>query len=85
MELNSTQQVCSVGIDNTFGPYAGRSCRGGFDFTLYFEEGILIILPAALLIAAVPFRIYNLVQRKKKVVEGGSLLTAKLVSFTSSE
>ena len=43
-------------IDNTVQLHAGE-CRGGFDFTLLFEESILILLPIALaiLIAALRF------------------------------
>jgi hypothetical protein len=43
-------------IDNVVQLHAGE-CRGGFDFTLLFEESILILLPIALavLIAALRF------------------------------
>jgi len=43
-------------IDNVVQLHAGQ-CRGGFDFTLLFEESILILLPIslAILIAAVTF------------------------------
>jgi ATP-binding cassette subfamily C (CFTR/MRP) protein 1 len=42
-------------IDNTVQLHT--DCRGGFDFTLLFEESILILLPIALavLIAAATF------------------------------
>lgn len=40
--------------DDSFGPWAGPTCRGGFDFTLYFEEAILSIpVDAIFLVAAV--------------------------------
>lgn len=29
--------------DGSFGPWAGSTCRGGFDLTLLFEEAILAI------------------------------------------
>ena len=64
-------------IDDTFGPYAG-ACRGGFDFTLLFEESILSILPLALLLIIVPFRISYLVRRTIKV-DPSSWLASKLV------
>ena len=43
-------------IDNTVRLYAGH-CRGGFDFSLLFEESILILLPISLafMIAAATF------------------------------
>ena len=65
-------------IDNTFGPHAGY-CRGGFDFTLLFEEGILTLLPVAIFLIAAPARIYYLLGKQSKVI-GSSLLILKLVS-----
>ncbi|KAI9928790.1 hypothetical protein MW887_002008 [Aspergillus wentii] len=53
-------------LDNTFRAYA-LSCRGGFDFTLLFEETILGILPIGLILAVAPFRISHLWQRQNKV------------------
>ncbi|GLA25135.1 hypothetical protein AnigIFM63326_001749 [Aspergillus niger] len=38
-------------IDESWGPWA-QSCRGGFDFTLTFEDTILTILPSILFIVA---------------------------------
>jgi len=64
-------------VDNSFGPYA-ESCRGGFDFTLLFEESILSILPLALLITVIPFRISYLAPRSIKV-DSDLLLPTKLV------
>ncbi|KAL8747798.1 MAG: hypothetical protein Q9190_000370 [Brigantiaea leucoxantha] len=49
-------------IDDSFGPYA-EQCRGGFDFTLLFEETLLSILPLALLISIAPLRISYLIKR----------------------
>lgn len=66
-------------LDNTV--RAGmRSCRGGFDFSLLFEETILEILPISLIVIAVPFRIWQLSQKRRKVV-GSWLLLLKLVSI----
>ena len=64
-------------IDDTFGPYAGH-CRGGFDFTLLFEETVLSILPLGLFCLFVPFRIWYLVRREIKV-KRDLLLPCKLV------
>lgn len=64
-------------VDDTFGPWAG-SCRGGFDFTLLFEESILSLLPLCLLLLVVPLRIPYLIKRNIKVNQ--SLLSpSKLV------
>lgn len=65
-------------LDNTLRIDAG-SCRGGFDFSLLFEETILGILPIALILILVPFRLAQLAQKRRKV-EGSSLFLYKLVS-----
>lgn len=74
---NSAAASCRR-IDNTMHVWAG-SCRGGFDFTLLFEEAILQILPIALILMLVPFRIIQLSHKRRKVV-GSWLLLLKLVS-----
>ena len=67
-------------IDNTFGPYA-KQCRGGFDFTLLFEETILSILPLVILLLVTPGRIWYMTRRTNKV--NGSLLSVfKLVRWS---
>lgn len=71
-----SQILCKL-VDDTFGPYAGH-CRGGFDFTLLFEESILSIVPLVLLIGVIPLRILYLIRRSIKV-ERGFLLPSKLV------
>ena len=72
--------VCPA-IDNSFGPYAG-SCRGGFDFTLLFEETILSLLPLCLILVVVPWRALYLVRRTTKV-DGTVLLPLRLVGLIS--
>ncbi|KAJ5740717.1 hypothetical protein N7493_000589 [Penicillium malachiteum] len=76
--INSTGPLCHD-VDNTMQAWAG-SCRGGFDFTLLFEETILQILPIALMIILVPFRIYQLSQKRQKVVDSW-LLLVKLAAW----
>jgi len=68
---------CSV-IDQNLSPYAGP-CRGGFDFTLKFEEIVITVLPLAALLLVAPFRILYLWRRSIKVTRS-FLLPAKLVS-----
>ena len=63
--------------DNSFGPYAG-ACRGGFDFTLLFEETILFILPLVSFLLIAPFRLSYLARKQVKVVPS-LLLYVKLV------
>ncbi|PVH81871.1 hypothetical protein DL98DRAFT_457694 [Cadophora sp. DSE1049] len=63
--------------DDTFGPHAGE-CRGGFDFTLMFEEIVLTILPLAFILLCAPFRTFYLLKRRTKVNRSW-LLIGKLV------
>lgn len=56
--------------DDSFGPWAGLGCRGGFDFTLLFEEAILTIPLQCLLLLIVPFRIVHLSKLENRVGSG---------------
>ena len=69
-------------VDNTFGPHA-IGCRGGFDFTLLFEESILSIAPIALLLILALFRILHLLKKRARVTPS-PLLPLKLVCFNLS-
>ncbi|GJN68101.1 hypothetical protein PLICBS_002144 [Purpureocillium lilacinum] len=60
----SAEAACS---DDSFGPWAGATCRGGFDFTLLFEETILSILPSVLVIVVAPIPIIRLAREPPKV------------------
>lgn len=44
----ASDNLCSVVIEDVFGPLVSRACLDGFDFTLLFEETILTILPLAI-------------------------------------
>ncbi|ORY11757.1 hypothetical protein BCR34DRAFT_455438, partial [Clohesyomyces aquaticus] len=79
MAPNSTD-VCAA-VDNSFGPYAGESCRGGFDFTLFFEDTILSILPLALILCILPFRVFYLWKKTTKVSRS-LLLPTKLLTWS---
>ncbi|KNG46388.1 canalicular multispecific organic anion transporter 1 [Stemphylium lycopersici] len=72
-------QNCTA-VDDTFGPYAGPHCRGGFDFTLLFSEVFLSIVPLSILLAIVPFRAYHLWKSPVKVSKSTSLYT-KLIAW----
>ncbi|KAJ5366510.1 hypothetical protein N7541_000451 [Penicillium brevicompactum] len=54
-------------LDNTLRIDAG-SCRGGFDFSLLFEESILQILPILLMLIIAPVRLWQLSYTRNKVV-----------------
>lgn len=65
-------------LDNTLRIDAG-SCRGGFDFSLLFEESILQILPILLMLIIAPARLWLLSYSRNKVVSS-FLVLIKLVS-----
>ncbi|KAH0437695.1 ABC multidrug transporter [Colletotrichum camelliae] len=66
----------SVDFD-AFGP----QLTGRFDFTLYFEQAILSIVPSALFLAILPCRITWLL-RRRSIPRSGWLLLAKLATST---
>ncbi|KAF2186291.1 canalicular multispecific organic anion transporter 1 [Zopfia rhizophila CBS 207.26] len=78
--MASKAALSCASFDDTFGPWAGEHCRGGFDFTLLFEETILSILPLALILCIAPFRIFYL-WRKRTKVSRSLLLPAKLIAW----
>jgi hypothetical protein len=65
-------------LDHTLRIDAGP-CRGGFDFSLLFEETILQILPILLMLIIIPVRLWHLSQKRNKVVRSW-LVLIKLVS-----
>ncbi|KAG8676479.1 hypothetical protein FPOAC2_02575 [Fusarium poae] len=67
----------SSSCDRSFGPYAD-GCRGGFDFTLLFEESILVIPITALLLLAAPFRASYLLRKNSVKVEDSYWLYCKI-------
>ena len=64
--MNASNSPCPPGIDNAFGPIV-TSCRGGFDFTLLFEQSVMIIGPAALVLLLTPYRLWWLTKEDVKV------------------
>ncbi|KAL3441173.1 P-loop containing nucleoside triphosphate hydrolase protein [Aspergillus insuetus] len=63
--MATTPDICAS-IDDSWRVHA-LSCRGGFDFTMLFEEMVLSILPIALAILIAPLRIYSLIRTGSKV------------------
>ena len=59
---------CSPEADQAFGPIVAVECRQGFDFTLYFEQSILSIVPSVILLALFPIRFYKLYRSSVKTV-----------------
>lgn len=68
--------------DSSFGPYAGPGCRGGFDFTLKFEEIVMTLVPTTMFLMAATLRIPLLWNRSSVGAGVGHdrLLIAKRVS-----
>ncbi|KAI0968721.1 P-loop containing nucleoside triphosphate hydrolase protein [Xylaria arbuscula] len=63
--------------DASFGPAAESGCRGGFDFTVQYEEVILAILPTAVFLLLSPFRALALI-RRRIIARRNGLYIAKL-------
>ncbi|CAH0043540.1 unnamed protein product [Clonostachys solani] len=59
--------TCRLDADDTFGPVVSH-CRGGFDFTLLFEQAILSILPSVLVLAASVYRLLGLRRQSVKTI-----------------
>jgi ATP-binding cassette, subfamily C (CFTR/MRP), member 1 len=60
---------------NSFGPAAA----GTFDFTPLFEDTMFSLVPSALLLLVLPYRLYSLKGRRPKVARGGFLHDSKLL------
>lgn len=77
MVVQSPSPLFCQGVDNALRVPAS-SCRGGFDFSLLFEEIILGIVPLGIVLIIVPFRLWHLFRKPRKV-EVSWLLWAKVV------
>ncbi|KAL9488539.1 hypothetical protein ACSS6W_000816 [Trichoderma asperelloides] len=66
MNISSTP-LCAPTADAAFGPVVDAPCRDGFDFTLVFEQSILVLLPAAMLVLVAPLRFLQLRKSPVKV------------------
>ncbi|KAF5561502.1 multidrug resistance-associated 1 [Fusarium phyllophilum] len=75
--MNSSENLCTSSVDASFGPFVGPECRDGFDLTLVFEQSILVLSPAALLLILAPIRLFRLRNVPVKVT-GHRLRTVKL-------
>jgi len=73
--------VCSIEAENQFGPAIGADCRGGFDFTLLFEQLFLSVAPIAVASLLIPFRLYQLLNRSSRV-QIDVIYHIKLVRFS---
>lgn len=79
---SDSSPACASG-DRVFGPQVNYFCRGGFDFTLLFEDTVLTILPLATILIATPIRILFLFSKDAKVDRRYKpLLCAKLLCYS---
>ncbi|KAI0814150.1 ABC transporter [Xylaria sp. FL0064] len=73
--------ACPSDADSSFGPAINSSCRGGFDFTLLFEESILSLSPAALFIIVSSWRVVYLVKSRTKASSNPARFQKFTVAF----
>ncbi|TGJ88504.1 hypothetical protein E0Z10_g256 [Xylaria hypoxylon] len=76
--MDSTKMILCG--DESFGPAVGNNCRGGFDFTVQFEELVLAILPTAVFLLLSPLRALALF-RRRIIARRNSLYVAKLATI----
>ena len=79
----SVQSDCLPALDRSFGPGFSGPCRGGFDFTLLFEQSILSAGPSILFLLLVPVRLYHLQRTSFRVVQKRRPDIVKTVSTQS--
>ncbi|PHH63516.1 hypothetical protein CDD81_5797 [Ophiocordyceps australis] len=61
---------CPPYADDVFGPIVDGHCRGGFDFTLLFQQAFLSIIPASIFIVLFPLRVAYLATSRIKAAPG---------------
>jgi ATP-binding cassette, subfamily C (CFTR/MRP), member 1 len=75
---DSSMTPCT--LDGTFGPAVNGQCRGGFDFTLTFEESILGLAPQIILLFLTPIRFITLRGRRVQLLKNSHLGFLKTLS-----
>ncbi|KAL4902740.1 hypothetical protein BDW74DRAFT_186698 [Aspergillus multicolor] len=76
--------MCSIAVQDVFGPTVASTCRNGFDFTLRFEEAFFVIVPCSLLLLSLPFLLYRLRAQRPQRYSTGTFLCIKLASHLIS-
>jgi hypothetical protein len=67
--MQSSTDLCTIETHKGFGP-TNDFCNQGFDFTLYFEEVVLDIVPFFIILPLLVLRLYRL--HKAPIVVGGA-------------
>jgi ATP-binding cassette subfamily C (CFTR/MRP) protein 1 len=77
--------TCDLSYDNDFGPVV-NGCRSSFDFTLLFEQSVLTIGPAVLLLLYAPYQLALLSKAPRKLASARGFRTSllKYVSMRTS-
>ncbi|KAH7122775.1 P-loop containing nucleoside triphosphate hydrolase protein [Dendryphion nanum] len=70
---------CTIDTQKDFGP-SNKFCYGGFDFTLFFEETILSIIPFLVVLPILILRLYRL-HKARIVVDGARWHAAKQAAY----
>jgi hypothetical protein len=69
--MHQSAGLCSIETHKGFGP-TNDHCNRAFDFTLYFEEVVLGIVPFFIILPFLVLRLYRL--HKAPIVVGGTQL-----------
>lgn len=78
--MASPQEMSCHAADNSFGPVVPLDCRAGFDFTLFFEQTILSILPCGLFLLVSWFQSVRTWKSASVVPARGTLYLTKLAA-----
>ncbi|THC98398.1 hypothetical protein EYZ11_002117 [Aspergillus tanneri] len=76
--------MCSIAVENVFGPTVAPDCRNGFDFTLLFEEAFFCIAPCSVFLLVLPMQLCCRVTQKPQRSTTDGLLYWKLLAHLVS-
>lgn len=78
--MASPQEMSCHAADNSFGPVVPPDCRAGFDFTLFFEQTILSIMPCGLFLLVSWLRSVRAWKSAPVIPARGTLYLTKLAA-----
>ncbi|KAL4789301.1 hypothetical protein BDV19DRAFT_374334 [Aspergillus venezuelensis] len=76
--------MCSIVVEDVFGPTVASECRHGFDFTLLFEEAIFVVGPCSIFLLTLPLILYPLSTQRPQGSSAGLSLWIKLLAHLLS-
>ncbi|KAK1757795.1 P-loop containing nucleoside triphosphate hydrolase protein [Echria macrotheca] len=71
---------CSFDRETVFGPGVD-ACRGRFDFTLFFSETFLQIVPSSVFLVLLGLRFWSVTRRRPRVISIGTLYYLKVATL----